>query len=110
MLELVQKDIAVLPIHDSFVVRHDHKKALEQAMQNAVERKLGRGIASKVDMTAWEEILEIGVEDELGGFRGFESRKPPECDEYYTHMKRWEEMTKRGATTKPPLEILRTFD
>jgi hypothetical protein len=109
MLELVQKVIAVLPIHDSFIVRHDHRHALEQAMQNAVIGIFGRGIASKVDVTAWQEIIELGIEEELGGFKGFESTKPSGCDEYYAQMKRWEKMNGRCSTTESPPESIKTL-
>ena len=64
MLKLVQKDIPVLPLHDSFLVSRIHKDDLAVAMNEAVSERYQTQIKVKLDETAWDFIYDIGIEDE----------------------------------------------
>jgi hypothetical protein len=64
MLRLVAENIAVLPLHDSFLVSRLHKDELLAAMNDVVSNRYGKDIKVKPDETAWDFIYDIGLEDE----------------------------------------------
>lgn len=64
MLRLVSRDIAVLPLHDSFLVSRLYADDLADAMDAVVSERYGREIKVKADATAWDFIYDIGIEDE----------------------------------------------
>jgi len=66
MLKLVRRGIAVLPLHDSFLVSRIHRDDLAVAMNDAISERYQTQIKVKLDPTAWDFIYDIGIEDEYG--------------------------------------------
>ena len=64
MLKLVRQDIAVLALHDSFLVSRLHADDLATAMDEAVSEHYGTTIKVKPDLTAWDHVVDIGIEDD----------------------------------------------
>src|SRR6185369_656060 len=54
MLKLAERDMPVLCVHDSFIVRRDHEEALIDAMNSAVHDMYGVNFYDKADMSAYE--------------------------------------------------------
>ena len=64
MLKLVRQDIAVLAMHDSFLVSRIHANNLARAMDEALSECYGTSIRIKPDLTAWDLVFEIGAEED----------------------------------------------
>lgn len=64
MLKLVNQDIPVLALHDSFLVSRLHAGDLAVAMDEAVSERYGTLIKVKPDLTAWDLVFDIGIEDD----------------------------------------------
>lgn len=64
MLRLVGREIAILPLHDSFLVSRLHEDDLAATMDAVVSERYGKEIKIKMDPTAWGFIYDIGAEDE----------------------------------------------
>ena len=59
LLALASQGIAVLPIHDSFIVRKDAVEILKDSMKEAVRRRFGQVLKLKVDKTAYDLDIDI---------------------------------------------------
>jgi hypothetical protein len=99
LLALAEKGIVALPIHDSFIVQKEHKKALEDIMEEVVFKRYKKVFKLKIDDSAFKaarkfllrEISPEDVPETLEAYeRKFESKwEPPECTRYSLLRDSW---------------------
>ena len=65
MLRMMEKDILVLPVHDSFITYHELQTQMRDEMARAYKEKMESDIGIKADdsfIDQWNEEAQIGVE------------------------------------------------
>jgi hypothetical protein len=74
----------------------DSTDGLFSAMEDATQERYGVPLRIKDSGTSWDDIYEIGINEEVGSVENLESPRwtnPEECSEYYRRMKEFEQRT-----------------